>query len=270
MSRVESWFGPRGTTAIESGRIHISFGHVLKAEFLKGKRAAPVKMLIGFCLAVVLGVLVGWAAGFNVATLLNYWYALLLPAFVVLTCVSVVNLDAKHHWRATSCLPVDGGSVWIAKITYCVALSATEIALVLLIVTIGGGSIGLGEAAAAGLSLLVTSAWMIPAALALADGFGTLVGVLVTFLLDEVLSIVMWSNATLWMYCPPGAMLDVVVPMLKVMPSGVPVPMEPDSPLKTALATFGSQHVTALAVSLLVFLLLSALTAVWFSGKEQR
>lgn len=252
----------------------IPFGRILAAEIMKGRSAAPRRMALAFplVLIIIMAVLVFGLHVWSPSSV-NYWYVLLLPAMAALMSAAVASIDARQQWRTTLALPAAPILVWWAKIVYCLFLVgvATLLALGLpaLMVAISGVE---GPSPAdfviSALMLVLACSWMIPAGLALTARFGILIGFGLPYMADLLVSTTFWGNQRLWPLLPPSAMISLPVPFMRVMPDGVPLKIESSSPIKTALSVFGGQSLTALAVCLVWFLLLSLLTGIWFSHKE--
>ena len=238
------------------------FASVLKAEALKGRRAAPRKIALvaplPFCL---LGAYSGEFATYG----WNYWYALMLPIAVALITASVANIDARQKLRPVLGLPLPPASTWWAKTAYALALAfcanlvvlATSVLLGLVGFPVPSAAAGLGTA----VLLVATGAWMVPAGLALTTRFGTLAGIAVPVVLQLGLGIGLWSSSV-WYLFPPSAMLCAVSPLMGVAPSGVP--LAPGD----ALGVFGWQAALGVGLALALFAVLAVLGARWFGRRE--
>lgn len=255
-----------------AGGIHL--GRILTAEIMKGRSAAPRRMALAFPLVLII-VVACFAFGKHawLPSWVNYWYVLLLPAMTALISVAVANIDGKQRWRTTLALPAAPVLVWWAKIVYCLLLIgiATLLALglsALMVAVSGVGGPSLVDFVASALMLVLACSWMIPAGLALTARFGVLIGFGLPYMADLLVSITFWGNQRLWPFLPPASMINLPVPFMKVMPDGVPLETEDNSPIKAALSVFGGQSLTALVACLVWFLLLSVLTGIWFSRKE--
>ena len=265
-NRAEARLGTRGNG--------IPFGRILAAEIMKGRSAAPRRMALAFPLVLIV-IVACFAFGLHVwmPSWVNYWYVLLLPAMTALISVAVANIDGKQRWRTTLALPAAPVLVWWGKIVYCLLLVgiATLLALGLsaLIVAVSGvQGPSLVDFVVSALMLVLACSWMIPTGLALTARFGVLIGFGLPYMVDLLVSIAFWGNQRLWPFLPPAAMINLPVPFMKVMPDGVPLETEDNSPIKAALSVFGGQSLTALVACLVWFLLLSVLTGIWFSRKE--
>lgn len=247
------------------------FVAVLKAEVLKGRRAAPRKIALvaplPFCVLgmVAGGVGGGGAIGAFATCGWNYWYALMLPIAVALITASVANSDARQKLRPVLGLPLSPASTWWAKTAYVLALvfGANLVVLVASIVTglLGGNTPSAAAGLATAVLLVVGSAWMVPVGLALTTRFGTLVGIALPAVLQLGAGIALWSSS-LWYLFPPAAMLCSVSPLMGVAPSGVPLEMG------DPLGTFGGEAALGLALAAALFAVLSMLGARWYARRE--
>ncbi|MCT6899969.1 MAG: hypothetical protein M3Z40_02840 [Bifidobacterium sp.] len=252
----------------------IPFGRILAVEIMKGRSAAPRRMALAFplVLIIIMAVLVFGLHVWSPSSV-NYWYVLLLPAMAALMSAAVASIDARQQWRTTLALPAAPILVWWAKIVYCLFLVgvATLLALglpALMIAISGVEGPSPADFVISALMLVLACSWMIPAGLALTARFGVLIGFGLPYMADLLVSITFWGNQRLWPFLPPAAMINLPVPFMKVMPDGVPLETEDNSPIKAALSVFGGQSLTALVACLVWFLLLSVLTGIWFSRKE--
>lgn len=244
----------------------------LKAEALKGRRAAPRKIALfaplPFCALGVLssGVVPGTGAIGGISTCLwNYWYALMMPVAVALVCTSVANIDARQKLRPVLGLPFSPRRIWWAKAGYALALSfgANLVVLAFSTALTAAGAEGpsLAEGLAAAAVLTAASSWMVPASLALASRFGTLAGIAVPALLQIGAGIALWTSS-LWFAFPPAATLCAVAPFTGVAPSGVP--LEAGDPL----GVFGWQGAAGIGIAVALFAALAVLGAAWYARRE--
>ena len=249
-----------------------SFGSVFKAEALKGRRAAGAKVALAaplpFCVLGVLssGVIPGMGAVGGIATSMwNYWYALMMPIAIALACTSIANLDARQKLRPVLGLPFSPALTWWAKVAYALALSLGANLVVLAFSTVltalGAAGPSFAEGLATVVILTVASAWMVPAALALAVRFGTLAGIAIPALVQVGVGIALWTSAS-WFAFPPATTLCAVSPFTGVAPSGVP--LEAGDPL----GVFGWEAAAGMFVAMGLFAVLAIVGAAWFSKRE--
>lgn len=238
------------------------FATALKAEALKGRHAAPRKIALvaplPFCL---LGAYSGQFATYG----WNYWYALMLPIAVALIAASVANIDARQKLRPVLGLPLPPARTWWAKVGYALAL-ALGANLVVFATSVLLGLVGFPvpsvlDGLVTSVLLVVASAWMVPAGLALTTRFGTLAGIAIPSMLQIGLGIALWSSPA-WFLLPPSAGLCAVAPFTGVAPSGVP--LAPGD----ALGAFGWEAAVGIAIAAALFAVLAVLGARWFAKRE--
>lgn len=247
------------------------FAAVVKAEFLKGKRAAPRKVapavplvfaLLGLAAAGAFG---GGAIGGFATVGWNYWYALPLPIVVTLVATSVANIDAKQKLRGVLGLPIAIAQVWWAKILYALALVFAANAVVLAASVAAGffdpDTPDLLQGLITAVLLTLGHAWLIPAALFLAVRVNTMAAIAVPSLIQLVLGIFFWSSS-IWWLVPCSAVLRAVSPFVGVMPSGVP--LAPGDPM----GVFGWQAAAGMGIAVALFAVLAVLGARWFAKRE--
>ena len=238
------------------------FAAACKAEVLKGRHAAPRKIALiaplPFC---ILGVYSGEFPTYG----WNYWYALMLPIAIALMTASIANIDLRQKLRTVLGLPLPPARAWWAKVAYALALVLVA-NLVVLAASVVAGLLGFNvPSPAAGLVtamlLVVASAWMVPAGLALTVRFGTLAGMAVPAVLQGGLGVALWTSSS-WFLVPPATALCAVAPLVGVAPSGVP--LEAGDPL----GVFGWECAAGLALAVALFAVLAVLGARWFAKRE--
>ena len=246
----------------------------IRAEVLKGRRAAPRKVALVAPLPLcLLGLLssgavpgLGGAGAVGFATYgWNYWYVLILPVSVALMAASVANLDARQALRPVLGLPVAPAHVWWAKVAYVLGLTfvANLVMLVASCVTsaVGGVAPYLSAAAACAVLLTLAVSWMIPVGLALTTRAGTLAGIAVPLLAQLVLGFA-FASGGLWWVLPMSVAMRIATPLLGVAPSGIP--LAPGD----AMAALDTIWVLGLLVAIAAGVLLSVAGAAWFSRRE--
>ena len=248
----------------------------LRAEMIKFRHAAPVRLAIIMALPFsLLGAMtaLGGSPSFSPW---NYWYALLMPVTIALVAACVANADARLRNRSILGLGAPLATSWWAKILYCLGLSLASNLIVFAIylagVLLGGNLVsetlfagGLTMFAAA-LVLTVTSAWMIPVGLFLTARAGMLAGIFVP-LTVQLIGGFAWSAIPVPQIFPPSATMVIPTAFLPVLPSGEP--LAADAVLGGALASSGALTGAGIAVCLIVFAALAFASAAWFERSEE-
>lgn len=264
----------RGMHGASVARQAGSIRAAMRAEFLKGRRAAARKVALiaplpmaalGFAASGALPGM-GGAGGAGFGTYgWNYWYVLMLPVAVALVTASVANLDVRHGLRGVLGLPVEPRRIWWAKAVHVLALTLTANAVVLAVGVLARAMGGAAPSIVAGLLcavlLTLAVAWMVPTGLFLTMRLGTLAGIALPLLAQVALGIV-FAAGGLWWAVPMAVGMRLASPLIGVAPSGVP--LLPGDPM---LAIDGAWF-AGLAVALLFAVGLSAAGAAWFSRKE--
>ncbi|MDO5037487.1 MAG: lantibiotic immunity ABC transporter MutE/EpiE family permease subunit [Tissierellia bacterium] len=198
----------------------------------------------------------------------NWWSLLLLPLSFALVSGLIYQRDEKNlGYRALFPLDIDLKRVWLAKII--LGLSYMSLALALHLVGVLVLQAFLGPQATGPYplaSLLGTSAfllgvnlWQVPLQLFLARKFGFLASLALGPLLALGPGLVL-ADGPLWIYSPYSWGLRGLVPLLGILPNGIPAP--PGHPLAS------SPWVLPLLLSLGLFILLCLATGHWFSRGE--
>lgn len=249
----------------------------LRAEALKFRHAAPVRLAIVMALPFAL---IGAMTGFGKALSFspwNYWYALLMPVTIALVTACVANADARLKNRSILGAGAPLRTSWWAKVLYCLALSLLSnlvvFAIYLVAAAFGAGGPAPDTLFAAALTMLsatlvvtVTSAWMIPVGLFLTARAGMLAGIFVPLAVQLVGGFA-WSAIPVPQLFPPSATMVIPTAFLPVLPSGEP--LAADTVLGGALAASGALTVTGLVVAAVVFAALSVAGAAWFKRSEE-
>ena len=276
--------GERGTREAEgdlrlahapAGMRRSAFAAAVRAEVLKGRRAAPRRIALvaplPFCAlgAWAAGVFGGGGAGgAGLATYgWNYWYVLMLPVAVSLICVSVANIDARQKLRPVLGLPIPLQHAWRAKVLYALLLTVAANAVVALCsvtsAAVGGVAPGVLQSAPTLAVTAIGVAWMVPATLFLTVRLGTLAGIAVPLLAQVVLGLV-FAQTKLWWAVPMAVALRAPAPVIGVAPSGVPLP--PGDPM----GTIDPLWFVGLGVAAAVAAGLAAAGTKWFANREAK
>ncbi len=142
----------------------------------------------------------------------NWWYILLYPGFLTLTCALIEQRDnGKLKYRAVASLPVSQNKVWKAKIGVAGIYSCVGNFIFLALNLLGGFAIlvineipltiGIWQAAAGTACIVIASLWEVPLCLWLSKKVGIFVTVILNAGLGSVLGI-FTATTSLWMICP--------------------------------------------------------------------
>lgn len=252
-----------------------SLASALKAEALKFRHAAPMRLAIALALPMpLLGAWPSASTGEQVFSAWNYWYALFLPVMLALVAACVANADARLALRPLLGQGAPLARAWWAKALYCLGLSALANLVVFGIYFASSAFSAQGATLAGAATMLacalvnvVTSAWMIPAGLFLASRFGMLAGIFVP-LAVQIAGGFAWAIVPLPQLFPPSASMVIPTSFIPVLPSGEP--LSADMALGGALAAGLPLTVAGLAVCAAAFVALTAAGAAWLKGAEER
>ncbi|MEK4061563.1 MULTISPECIES: lantibiotic immunity ABC transporter MutE/EpiE family permease subunit [Paenibacillus] len=196
----------------------------------------------------------------------NWWYTMLLPGALTLTCSLALHKDAKMKYHGLLALPVDLKTLWTGKIIACAEWLLVTILLFLVGITFGGILFGQTipplNSMAGSFLIFVTFLWQIPLCLFLAARLGLFAAVLLN-IFGNVMGVVAFDTGGLWDFVPYTITARLMCPVLSILPNGLSVPV--DSPLRST-----EMILPDALISLAWFGLLSLLTALWFRKQEAK
>ena len=239
------------------------------SEHLKYKRSFMKKLIFIAPLAAMMNAYVLMPLYFSVNAY-NWWYSMLLPAvFALIPALIHRYEERKLKYRAVFSLNVDLRKVWISKIiaaSYFIIMAA----VVHLLGVYAGQSLVHGQVTPdygfevllrASAVLIITGIWQVPLCLFLAKKFGFMVSVAVNTVIGITLGII-FANGGFWLFCPYSWGMRAMVPMLNILPNGVPA--------EAGNAMINSPVLMPCVLSVILFLLISVLSAIWFTKQEVR
>jgi len=238
----------------------------IQAEFQKSKRTFTRKLVwLAPILTLLLSAALGFGSLFQTGSF-NWWYALILPGALTLMCAGVIQKDVKKlHYRAILSLPVDPAELWMAKIGVCAGMLFVSCLVFFVGVTLGGfvmgSSISITHSLSGDFLLFLTFLWQIPLCLFLVDRLGQFAAVLIN-LAGNVGCLAGAATSEFW-WLPYAIPSRLMCPVIQVLPNGLPVP-ENDPLLSQSVVLPG------VIISLVLFVLLSLLTALCFRQREAR
>ncbi len=240
----------------------------IHAENLKNKRTFLIKLPLIAPIIAVLHAFVLMPFYFTVNAY-NWWYVILMPAtFALIPALMHRKEDKKLNYRAIFPLDVNLKKVWVAKIvitfTYMGLITLCHLLYVLIFQWYVGRELSPDYSIVtlffASLLLLLTNIWQIPWCFFLAKKFGLVVSVVGNAILGLGLGILV-SDSSMWLYCPYSWGLRLMVPVLHILPNGVP------TDLSNPMITSTSLWLPCL-LSICLFYILTISTANWFSKQE--
>lgn len=234
---------------------------IIRAEFQKSKRTTTNKfVLITPLFTLLLCVL--WGGGQNGAY--NWWYTMFLPGMLAIISSQVITREKSLSYKGVLLYPKDKGSIWLGKILYIsFLLIFSSLIFMIGIEVIGflfGTTIPLKANMFATVILIFTFLFTIPISLFLTVQLNMFVAVLFNIGMT-IIGVVSFGTNSILKFLPYGTSSALMAPILHVLPNGLPVP--DNSPLSN-----GDLIVTDTFINIIVFIILTILTTLWFKKKE--
>lgn len=234
-----------------------------EAENLKFRRAFSKKLVLLFPVFTFLLSFLSWP--FVQVSSLNWWYTTMLPGCLSVLCALADQKDGKKlDYRAVYTLPVSLKKAWCAKVLvvglYAAVSSAVLVAALLLCGLFLPDPLPVWRVCAGGILMIVTTLWQIPLCLFLSRKIGMAGTVLLNTGLGIFLGI-LCATKSFWWVCPYSWTTRLLTPVFGILPNGLPA-QSGDPLLNPTSVPVG------LALSLLLFAVLLALTVRWFRNRE--
>ncbi|HHV30382.1 MAG TPA: lantibiotic immunity ABC transporter MutE/EpiE family permease subunit [Clostridium sp.] len=234
---------------------------IIKSEFQKSKRTTINKFALITPLFTLL-ICVLWGGGQNGAY--NWWYVMFLPGMLSIISAQVITREKSLSYKGVLLYPQSKASVWVGKIIYVsILLAFSSLIFAVGIEVIGflfGSTIPLKANMLATVILILTFLFTIPVSLFLTVQFNMFVAVLFNIGMTMI-GVVSFGTNSILKFSPYAASSALMVPILHILPNGLPV--QADSPLIN-----GDLIVTDTIINIIVFIILTILTTVWFDKKE--
>ena len=238
---------------------------IVRAEYLKTRRSMGrvliwVFPMIVFALAFVLtlGMTNAYAE-----SVWNWWYTLLLPGMLAITCYLSIMREKKTRYYNFMTLSTGKRKLMMGKIIYmgCVILVSNMIIFV-------GASLGgallttcvpIGGAAIAIVVLTISQLWEIPFLLFLSERFGMIVELLLCLFLT-VGGIIIASTGK-WYFLVSAIPMRILCPLLHILPNRIRA--EEGNPLLDMGVVL-----PGICLSIIWFILATILFLNWFDKRE--
>jgi len=205
----------------------------------------------------------------------NWLYSIILPGMISLGCTLVAAKDLKMKNRAVLSLPINLKKVWFAKVLVCIVMIFIACFVLFLGTSIVGtitnyrnvvripilnGLLGM-------LVLVVTFIWQIPICLFIGSKLGMLPTLLINVGAYSVFGILAATESFWWMvpYAIPSRLM---CPILKILPNGLPA-VEESFTYKPELLS-SSVILPGVLITIILFLILTVITAKWYKGQEAK
>ena len=238
---------------------------IVRAEYLKTRRSMGrvliwVFPMIVFALAFVLtlGMTNAYAE-----SVWNWWYTLLLPGMLAITCYLSIMREKKTRYYNFMTLSTGKRKLMMGKIIYmgCVILVSNRIIFV-------GASLGgallttcvpIGGAAIAIVVLTISQLWEITLLLVLSERFGMIVELLLCLFLT-VGGIIIAPTGK-WYFLVSAIPMRILCPLLHILPNGIRA--EEGNPLLDMGVVL-----PGICLSIIWFILATILFLNWFDKRE--
>lgn len=251
-----------------------NMGAYFKSEYLKTKHTFIGKLIF---LAPIFAILfpLGLTPAYFEIDSYNWWYSMLLPGMVSLLCTLAAVKDKKMKNMAVLSLPIDLKKVWISKVLVCMLMIAFASIIHLIGSVIIGdvlhfgklGIIPITNAVLGSLVLIVTFLWQIPLCLFLGSKIGMFPTILINIITYLILGIILAIKDVMWIipYAVPSRLM---CPIIKVLPNGLPA-VQGSTTFRSELLS-SSVILPGIIITLVLFAILTILTAKWYEGQEAK
>lgn len=241
--------------------------NIVRAEHLKTRKSMGQALTWGFPMIVFVLAFVLTLGMTNAyaESVWNWWYTLLLPGMLAITCYLSIMREKRTGYYHLMTLPTGKRRLMIGKILYmgCVALASN-------ILIFAGASLGgfllatcvpLRGAAIGVVALTVSQLWEIPLFLFLSERFGMIVELLVCLFLTVGGTIL--ASTGKWYFFASAIPMRILSPLLHILPNGLRA--EEGSPLLDAGVVL-----PGICLSVIWFILAASLFLYWFDKREGR
>ena len=238
------------------------------AENLKHKRTFLKKLLVLMPISLILLSLFLMPSYFTTNSY-NWWYVIIMPAtFALIPALMHRKESRKLNYRAVFPLNINLKKLWVAKIiTAFIYMSIAAIIHMLgvyifqfLIGEQLTPNYGFSTLLFASFLLIITNIWQVPLCFFLAKKFGFIASITINAVLGLGAGILL-SDGALWIYCPYAWGIRLMVPVMHILPSGVLT--EASNPIISSTSLL-----IPCILSICLFILLTMISAKWFSNQE--
>ena len=241
--------------------------NIVRAEHLKTRKSMSRVLvwafpMIVFCLAFVLtsGMTNAYAE-----SIWNWWYTLLLPGMLAITCYLSVTREKKTRYYHLMTLSASKRKMMMGKIIYMGCVILVSDMMIFVGASFGGflltTCVPLGGALAAVLVLTISQLWEIPLLLFLSERFGMIVELLVCLVLT-VGGIIIAPTGK-WYLFVSSIPMRILCPLLHILPNGIRAE-EGNQLLDMGVVLPG------ICISIIWFIAAAFLFLNWFDKREGR
>lgn len=249
----------------------------VRAEALKFRRTALGK--IWFALPAVSAVLAFLlTSDYFQVDHYNWWYVTLLAGYLPLICSLIVQKDKRLGNRQAAVLPVDLKKCWRAKTIMGIWMLVLSNGCIVLLGGLGGVlmklsgmqpvvDIGLMQGISAMAVLSITFVWQVPLWLWCTEKMGLFTALLLGIAANMSGSI-LFAVKDLWYLMPFAAPARLMIPMLHILPNGLPA--QAGNQMYRPVLLAGDVIWKGILISILLFAVLEMLTEAWYAGREAK
>ncbi|MDY2627009.1 MAG: lantibiotic immunity ABC transporter MutE/EpiE family permease subunit [Lachnospiraceae bacterium] len=237
----------------------------MRAEYLKTRNSMGRVLIWGFPMIVfaLAFVLTSGMTNAYAESVWNWWYTLLLPGMLAVTCCLSITREKKTGYYHLMTLSTSKRKLMMGKIIYmgCVILASD-------IIIFAGASLGgfllttcvpQRGALAAVLVLTISQLWEIPLLLFLSERFGMIVELLVCLFLTVGGIII--APTEKWYFFVSAIPMRILCPLLHILPNGIRA--EEGNPLLDVGVVL-----PGICLSIIWFILATILFLNWFDKRE--
>lgn len=235
------------------------------AENLKQKNRFVKKSIFIFPLVLACMSFVLMQSYFTI-TAYNWWYMLLMPAVFTLVPAMMHQVEErKLKYRGLYSLSVNLQKIWISKVlTATIYLSVLmfihSFAVVILQSFINQQmtqTYTIKVLCFASVMLLIVSLWQIPLTFFLVKKLGLFLSVLINVIIGVLIGVLL-VDSTVWLFCPYAWGMRTMIPIMKILPNGIPID-------GTNVLVQNTSLVIPCVLSITLFIFLTIISAKWFS-----
>ncbi len=235
----------------------------LKAEFLKQKHRFNLKLLwLSPFIAVTL-VIILMGGRFFMEGAFNWWYTMILPGTLSMIVSFTVSAEKKHNHHGLFSVSINKKMLWISQlIMNTILLLITNIIFFMVLSAVGtalGISIPFLNSFIASFVLFLTFAWQIPFSMFISEKVGSFFSIILSLICNMGFGI-FFAPTRLW-YVPFAIPARLMCPIIKVQPNGLP--LAPGNRLGDISVIF-----IGIVITVVLYLLLSVITTLWFHHRE--
>lgn len=239
--------------------------NIVRAEYLKTRKSMGRVFIWAFPM-IVFAMAFVFTLGMTNAyaeSVWNWWYTLLLPGMLAITCYLSMMREKKTRYYNMMTLSVSKRKLMMGKIIYMGCVVFVSNVIIFVGASFGGvlltTCVPFGGAAIAILVLTILQLWEIPLLLFLSERFGMIVELLVCLFLT-VGGIIIAPTGK-WYFFVPAIPMRVLCPLLHILPNGIRA--EKGNPLLDAGVVF-----PGICLSIIWFILAAILLLNWFDKRE--